>query len=171
MIPMQHTEEVLSVAYVKSIVSHFGHTYSTIDSDYGTDGCVRNIKQTEENKFIDLGTKFDCQIKATTDWELKNETIVYDMKVDAYNRLILRNNEAYIPCLLILLCLPKEKDRWVSVVPTSFQIRNCCYYAYLFGDLTTNSDWKRIFIPTKNIFNSENLEVLFSNFYRAVNYE
>lgn len=171
MIPMQHTEEVLSVAYVKSIVSHFGHTYSTIDSDYGTDGCVRNIKHTSDNKFIDLGTKFDCQLKATIDWEIKNEKIVYDMKVDAYNRLVLRNNEAAIPCLLILLCLPKEKDLWISNDPASFQIRNCCYFTYLYGEPTSNSDWKRIFIPTTNIFNSENLEVLFSDFNRAVNYE
>ena len=167
MIPIQHTEEVLSVSYVKAVVSQFGYTYECLDQDYGTDGCIRRIKKVKDS-FIDLGTKFDCQLKATMDWEIKNGKVIYDMKSEAYNRLVIRNNEADIPCLLILLCLPKDKSLWMSVDTSSMQIRNCCYYSYLKGDQTTNTSQKRIMIPERNIFNIDNLTLLFADFNKAV---
>lgn len=170
MIPFQHTEEILSISYVTSVVSHFGHTYSKIENDYGTDGCVRKIKR-NGNSYIDLGTKFDCQLKASINWEIKQNSVIYDMKADAYNRLVIRNNEADTPCLLILLCLPKNKSEWISIDADSFEIKNCCYYIFIDGETTTNSDNKRIFIPGKNIFNTENLAILFDDFEKATKHE
>jgi hypothetical protein len=167
MIPYQHTEEVLSVSYVKAVVSQFGHTYSTIESDYGTDGCVRKIKKTDQS-FIDLGTKFDCQLKASINWEKKENYIVYDLSSEAYNKLVLRNNESDIPCLLIILCLPKEKNEWLSISENALNIRNCCYFTYLYGTTTKNVGTKRIFIPMKNIFDINNLDLLFNDFEKAV---
>jgi hypothetical protein len=170
MIPMQHTEEVLSIAYVKSVVSHYGHTYTSIDQDYGTDGCVRRIKKIGE-EYIDLGTQFDCQLKSTIDWEIKEKTVSYDMRVDAYNRLIERNNGSDIPCLLILLCLPKKREDWLDIGEDSFKLQNCCYYTLINGEKTANTEKKRVFIPRSNLFNIHNLDLLFNDFSKAMHHD
>jgi len=169
-IPSQHTEEVLQVSYVSAVVSQFGHTYIVLDKDYGTDGIVRRIKR-HAGQIIDLGTAFDCQLKATINWEDKDGTIVFDLDADAYNKLVLRNTNSDTPILLILLCLPPDRKEWISVDANSFQIRRCCYFSYLTGEPTSNTGSKRIFIPAKNVFDLKNLELLFADFDKAVRNE
>ena len=167
MVPVQHTEEVLSVSYVTAVVSHFGHTFSTLSQDYGTDGIVRRIRRFE-NQVIDLGPVFDCQLKATIDWELVDGKIAYDLKAEAYNRLVLRNEHSDVPILLILMCLPKSKDDWLVISSESLQLRNCCYFHYLSGPTTTNTVSKRVFVSARNLFDATNLSRLFEDFEDAV---
>jgi len=153
MLTNEHIEESLSISYVNAIVAHAGQVFEIRDRDYGVDGSVVKIDKIA-NQYIDLGAAFDCQLKATVTWQFNEEKdlILYDMKVDAYNRLIRRNKNGTIPCVLILLCLPQSKNDWLTINEHELILRKCCYYYYLNGDETDNESSKRVKIPIVNIF-------------------
>lgn len=148
-IPIQSIEESLSVAHVGAIVSKAGASFNIVQQDYGVDVAVRKI-QSFNGKLMDLGTIFDCQLKSTVQWELKEDLIIYDVEIDTYNKLILRSQHSSTPCLLIVLCLPKEQDQWLISTQNELILKKCCYYYHLKGSTSTNGSSKRIKIPIKN---------------------
>ena len=164
MVSIQHIEESLSISYVNAIVANSGQSFDVRNRDYGVDGSVIRIQRIKD-QYIDMGPAFDCQLKATIDWSIdqESESINYDMKVEAYNRLIRRNENSTLPCFLILYCLPKNRDEWVNLSEEELILKKCCYFYYLNGAETDNTSQKRIKIPIKNIFNSDAVKQLITD--------
>jgi hypothetical protein len=158
----QHIEEELSISYVSAVVAFAGRSYQTIARDYGVDGAIRQIDQ-YNGKFIDIGTIFECQLKATINWSEKGNEILYDMEADAYNKLIYKNSKSTVPCILILLCLPKDKAKWLQVDPHQLAIKECCYYQKIEGDPTVNTSKVRVKISKDNKFNQSGIETLIAD--------
>jgi hypothetical protein len=155
-IPIQSIEESLSVAHVGAIVSKAGASFNIVQQDYGVDVEVRKV-QSFGGKLMDLGTIFDCQLKSTTNWEVKEGSIVYDVEIDTYNKLILRSKHSSIPCMLIVLCLPKEQDQWLISTNDELILKKCCYYYHLTGNTSSNNASKRIKIPITNRLTPESV--------------
>ena len=158
-VPMQDIEEALSVSYVSAIVAMSGYTFNTIDRDFGVDCEVRRV-MTYGSKRIDCGACYDLQLKATVNWELKDDHIIYDMRAEAYNKIVIRNRNSSTSCFLVLMCLPKEESEWMSISEQELKLRKCCYFYYLKGDETSNSSGIRIRIPISNILSPEAIEQL-----------
>ncbi len=114
------------------------------------------------NKKIDTGSILDCQLKSTINWSEDDVNIIYDMEADAYNKIILQNQRSSIPTYLILLCLPKEQINWISFTTDQLILRKCCFYQYISGDFTENTDSIRVRIPKTNLFNPEKILQLIS---------
>ena len=157
--PIKNIEESLSVAYSTAVLAHSGYSVDYVDEDYGTDISVRNIKKFN-NKYIDIGTIFDCQLKATVNWKIENELVIYDMKAEAFNRLVFRNKNSSIPIILVLLCLPKSQNEWLDITKEELMIKNCCYYYYINSEETSNKEQIRIKIPIKNKFHPNEIKIL-----------
>lgn len=150
MLPMQTIEELISVSYVSAIIARSGFSPNTIAKDYGVDLEVRNIG-IDGNKRIDLGSVLELQLKASVNWTLEELHVVYDLDADAYNRMIFRNENSFIPCYLVLCCLPKDEEDWIDVGEEELKIRRCCYYCLLEGPKSTNSSTKRLRIPRTHL--------------------
>ncbi len=151
-VPISNIEESLSVSYVSAIVAKAGASFNIVSKDYGVDISVRRIDK-YKGQLMDMGVVFDCQLKASVNWVLEDTTIAYDLEVDTYNKLIYRHQKSLTPCILVLLCLPKEQDNWLKVSEDELNIRKCCYYYYLkSGHFSQNKRTVRIRIPRNNIF-------------------
>jgi len=146
MLPTQTIEELISMSYVSAVIARAGFAPSTPDKDYGVDLAVRHIK-TFKSKRIDLGVVLEFQLKASINWETNDSHVIFDLDADAYNRLVCRRDNASTPCILVLCCLPKEENSWLSVCEDELVIRKCCYYHFIEGKETNNSSSIRIKIP------------------------
>ena len=149
-IPIQSIEESVSVSCVIAIVSRAGASYDLIPRDYGVDLTVRRVDSIN-GKRMDMGGILDCQLKATINWSEDNGHIIYDLDSDTYNKLLYRKANSSIPCLLVLMCLPKNEKNWVCASEDSLIIKKCCYYYSVSGNPTSNKSSKRIRIPRKQL--------------------
>lgn len=157
MLPVQTIEELLSVAYVSAVVARSGFVPNSVQHDFGVDLSVRRIGAVGSRR-IDLGTFLDLQLKASVSWSLTDEHLAFDLDADAYNRLIIRREQAATPCALVVCCLPRDESTWLDVREDELVLKKCCYYHFLDGTQTKNSSSKRIHIPRSQILTPQSLK-------------
>jgi hypothetical protein len=161
-VPIQTTEELLSIAHVSAIVAYSGHISGKVEHDFGVDIEVRRIGNFD-GKRIDLGTIIDLQLKSTINWEIKKEYLVYDITVEAYNRLVMRNNKSSTPCILVVCCLPNDNSKWLDVREKKLILRKCCYYFFVSGSPSRNKRSVRLKIPRAHLLTPETIDNLVSD--------
>lgn len=98
----------------------------------------------------------DYQAKATVNWELVDGNIVYDLEADTYNNFANRSS-AEATMILILLCLPKDRNSWHGTSSDETVLRHCCYWHAISGEPTPNTAKKRIFIPAEQLLTPTSL--------------
>lgn len=166
MLTTQTIEELLSVSCVSAIIARSGFAPSVVSKDYGVDLEVRRIGVNGSQR-IDLGSFLDLQLKASINWQLTTDHVVYDIEADAYNRLVFRRDNSSIPCALVLCCLPKDATTWISVGEDELVIRKCCYYHFIDGTETKNSSSKRLHIPRRQLLTPDALTGLRDSLYEG----
>lgn len=159
MLPVQSIEELLSVAYVSAVVARSGFVPASVQHDFGVDLSVRRIGAFGSRR-IDLGTFLDLQLKASVNWSLTDEHLAFDLEADAYNRLVIRREQAATPCALVVCCLPKDDSTWLHVCEEELTLKKCCYYHFVSGPQTPNSSSKRIHIPRSQLLTPHSLKEL-----------
>jgi hypothetical protein len=161
MITVQHTQECISVAYVHAVAGMAGVNYKgTATHDYGVDGVLSPVKILNKRR-VESGFQIDFQLKSSTNWQENSTEIYYDIESKTYNDLVQREKRA-TPLILLLLCLPKDKDEWVCWNDECVVLRRMCYWAKLCGTPTSNTSTKRIAIPKHQIFTPESLVEILS---------
>lgn len=157
MITDEHRQEQLSRAYVHAVAAHAGLIFEPATEDYGVDGSVRVVKENNGRRFV-AGHSLDLQLKATTSWSVREDSVVYDLEAKTYNDLVTRFNEPRgTPMVLVVLCLPANEKEWLTVLPDQMILRHCCYWCRVGGLRTTNTATQRIKIPNKNILDQASL--------------
>lgn len=156
MLPVQTIEELISESYVSAIIARSGFVPNSISKDFGIDLEVRNIASYGSRR-IDMGAFLSLQLKASVNWSLEDDYVIYDMEADAFNRLVFRRDQSALPCALILCCLPDDKSLWMTVCEDELIIKKCCYYYFVEGPETPNSSSKRIRIPRDQLLTPESL--------------
>lgn len=172
MITSQHQEELIHLAYVQAVAAGAGANTAFSHYDYGIDvsfGMVERTYKGTNSKgqslydYYENGIKIASQLKATITWQASAADIIYDLDADAYNKIIRMNAKRNgTPMILILLCLPRHKTRWMSVGAQELVLRNCCYWIKLQGQTTNNSSSIRIRIPKHQVFDPKALSVILS---------
>ncbi len=157
MLTQQHIEEWLSRAYVMAVAARAGVGIGNPYQDYGVDGTFSKI-QFLNGRRRETGIKIDYQLKASKNWKLDGENIVYDLEAKTYNDLVARSlTKRSSPLILLLLCLPEDTSKWVEQSEDHLIVRRCCYWARFSGDSTPNSKTARIRISRKQLFTPETL--------------
>jgi hypothetical protein len=156
---MQSLEERLSISYVSAVVARAGFAFDLIQQDYGVDLGIRRIDRFRGN-LVDMGVAVDCQLKATINWHENAESILYDMEVESYNKLIHRSRNSASPCILVLYCLPKNEVQWLAIDDQQLSLRKCCYWIFLNGPVSENKESCRVSIPKANWFCPEGVTKL-----------
>ena len=93
MITRQHRQEQLSRAYLHAVAADAGLIFDATSVDYGVDGAIRVVKQHNGRRLLS-GHSLDVQLKATTNWQVEVNSIVYDLEAKTYNDLVERFGEA-----------------------------------------------------------------------------
>jgi len=158
-IPLTQVEELLSISCVNAIVSKAGALFSPNAIDFGVDASIRKVGEFNGER-IDLGCVFDLQLKASINWKREEKHIVYDMRAEAYNKLIKRNENSTIPCLLVLMCLPRDNAAWLLTTEERTVLQESCYFFHIQGDATNNGRSFRIRIPRENLLTPDAVGLL-----------
>lgn len=152
-LPLDHIKERLSNAYASAVAARAGATFQPKHPEYGDDAFIQEVRRLPNGKYQATGWGFWCQLKATTTSELKDDHVVYDMEVEAYNKLARWRGAA--PCILVLFRLPKNPDEWLTLDEEQLLLKRCCYWMHITGPPSTNEFSQRIRIPRTQMFTPE----------------
>jgi Domain of unknown function (DUF4365) len=122
----QHTEESLCFAHIYALAGIAGVNYTANRYDYGVDGRFTLVTNRGSRR-VNTGFDLDYQAKATVNWELVDGNILYDLEAKTYNDFVSRT-PAEATMILILLCLPKERNAWHGTSCDETILRHCCYW-------------------------------------------
>jgi Domain of unknown function (DUF4365) len=153
----QHIIESLSRAYVRALAGKAGLNLSVREYDYGVDGNFDEITIRDKRR-VESGFSLSFQLKASTQWQRDDNTVIYDLEAKTYNDLVLRRNfRMAVPCVLILFALPPDPSQWLIYNEEEMRLRGSCYWDYLSGAPTENRQSVRIRIPRQQRLTSESL--------------
>lgn len=145
-------EEALSCVYVRAVAARAGYTMSTPSPD--RDGVDLQIHAGGARR-----PALNVQLKATVNLERRGDGHVrYPLKRRNYDLLRI---ETQTPRLLVVLDLPNEEDRWMTVTEDELVLRHRAYWLSLQGyKETANKESITIPIPEGNLFDVEGLRRL-----------
>ena len=145
-------EEALSCVYVRAIAARAGYTTSKLSLD--RDGVDLQIQAGGE-----MRPALDLQLKATVNLERRDDGHVhFPLKRRNYDLLRM---ETQTPRLLVVLDLPKDEARWMTVTEDELVLRHRAYWLNLQGrEETENKASITVAIPKGNLFYVESLRCL-----------
>ncbi len=129
-ITVPHQKELLGVSYATAVAASAGVVISKcIFHDYGTDLTFSPVSTLPNGKRQCTGFDYHFQLKSTVDFKIVGDTVVYELEADAYNLFAYWTGPS--PCYLLLMCLPREFNEWVSITEDLVELRKCCYWEYI----------------------------------------
>jgi len=160
----QHIKEDLSRAYIQALAGQAGVIVRIGEEshDYGIDGDFEAV-QMIGGKRKQTGCPIKFQLKATVAWKEEAEQIEYELDVATYNHLIsLSSNRVAAPIVLVVLCLPPDRDDWAQFKEDVLELKKCCYYKQLVGSPVNKADTskEKVFIRSDHRLTPEVLREL-----------
>ncbi len=149
-IPLDHMMEDLHEAYASAVVARAGATFTLKRREYGTDAFIQGVRVLPNGTYMPMGQPIACQLKATTTSVLEPDDVVYDMKVEAYNKLA--RWDGATPIILILFRLPEDPGEWLALDEDQLLLKKCCYWAHINDPPSDNMSSVRIRIPRTQAF-------------------
>lgn len=145
-------EEAMSRAYAYAVAARAG--YAVTHADFDWDG-------------IDMEIKAGGAMRPAIAIQLK-ATIGLDEPVRAAYQYALRKRNydllripTQVPRILVVLRLPRDESRWLTVGQEELVLRHCAHWVSLRGrSETQNADSVTISLPEKNVFNVDSLLIL-----------
>jgi hypothetical protein len=151
MMTQNDIEEAISRAYVFAVAGRAGVNISGPIKDYGTDGTFKRVVVFEGQRF-DSGFPIDFQLKASIGCKLEPHHLVYDLAVDAYQKLVYRRNHGSSPQILIVMALHPDAAEWIGHSEEALLLRQCCYWYQVGANYTENSSSIRLRVPRNQQF-------------------
>lgn len=150
MLPDTEIQKEMSEAYLRAVVFRVGFGLDEPKNDRGIDGTIRDPNRL--GRGID---RIDYQLKSTTRYEIRDANIIYDLRVENYNQLVI---ETDVPRVLILYLMPPDSDQWLSHSVDELILRKCAYWVSLMSmPRSPNSSTQRVEVPLANIFSHDEL--------------
>ncbi|MYE00757.1 MAG: DUF4365 domain-containing protein [Alphaproteobacteria bacterium] len=145
-------KEALSFVYAQAIAAGAG--YSATKPDIDRDSVDLHIRAGG-----DMRPGLDLQLKATGGLQApKDSAFGFRLSIKNYNDLRLATQT---PRLLVVLDLPGNEEKWMTVDPKKLILRRCAYWVNLHGlGETTNQTKITVQIPETNRFTVEALRGL-----------
>lgn len=154
----EHIKEELCRAHISAIAAMAGLNQGRDNLDYGVDGRFVEVEWNGRG-YVSSGVSIEYQAKATVRWEIRGGHVVYALEADAYNAIAGRGSYR-TPLILILLCLPRQRQGWHRIDDAGTYLREHCYW-HIFGPpKTTNISSVTIQIPLAQRFTPEALQDL-----------
>ena len=155
MLSRNFDQEQLSWAYLRAVVHDSGgyRIYTPDIDDHRVDGSIKSLSRGIN--------QVDFQLKSTRRFEVRNDSILYDLRVENYNDLI---REDDLPRALILYLMPDDEDEWLVQSKDELCLRYCAYWVFLMGQArSSNVSTERVAIPTANMLDIAGLHNMFNS--------
>ena len=145
-------EEALSRVYARAVAAIAG--YVTADTDFDRDGVDLRIQSGGA-----MRPALDLQLKATINLRASPGGH-YRFPLNRRNYDLLRM-ETQTARLLVVLHLPRNEERWVTITAEELVMRRRAYWLNLRNcDATDNQSSVTVRIPMGNVFDVDNLRAL-----------
>jgi len=152
LLDIPHQKEALSRTYVRAVAARAG--YVTTDHDFDRDGIDLGIKAGGK-----MRPALDLQLKATENLgNPKGEFYHFPLKSGNYDKLRI---DTQTPRILVVLDLPKDESKWMTITPDCLVMRRRAYWLNLRGcEETSNRSTITVQIPRDNLFHVDSLRYL-----------
>ena len=149
-------QEQMSLSYVRAVIFSTGFNLSRYEvDDHGIDGTIKSYDRGRD--------RVDFQLKSTTQYDIRNGNIIYDLRAENYNQLIENNG---LPQVLILFIMSADDSLWISQNHYEMCLRKCAYWVDLTGEQpSNNSSTVRVEVPMVNIFDQNGLRSMFHQLF------
>lgn len=155
-------KEEISYAFIHSIASFLGAEMTKNGRMLDNDGIDLTIRL-PQNRLGDTKNPkpgLDIQMKCTSspNYDASKNYLNFELKTNVYEKMKRANNMN--PTIFMILILPKDVDKWVSVDPDYLAIRhNALWYnpADDTKEIKKDSSTVRIKIPVENIVDRDSL--------------
>ena len=151
-IPPNLAKQELQFAYFRAVVADAGATVAKPEPDIGIDFIVAGAQMLKDGTYSPTGLTFHCQLKASTDWRIEGDFIVYPVKADSYNKLAGLQKGLGV---LIVFRLPKDGTDILTVEEHRLQLENCCYWYLVPRKPTQNTSSETIQIHRSQLFDRD----------------
>ncbi len=149
-------KEDFSYAYIYAVATAAGYSLQTATrrlDDNGIDTTI-TVPGKINSKCL---PRFDVQIKSTSQNILTEESIKYKLGIKNYNEL--REDDPFVPQLLILVLVPEKTEDWILQTEEALCLKRCGYWLSLRGkQAVSNQTTITVEIPRQNIFSPQALQ-------------
>ena len=145
-------KESLSRVYAQVVAARAGHVTGHPELD-------RDSIDLRIESGGSMGPALEIQLKATVNLAIQDDGhFHFPLKRRNYDLLRI---ETQTPRLLVVLDLPDDKERWVTITEEELVLRRRAYWLNLKGYVETeNLSTVTVRIPTRNVFDVKNLHSL-----------
>lgn len=151
-------KEDFSYAYIYAVASSVGYSLQAATrrlDDSGIDATITVPGKINSKRL----PRFDVQIKSTSRNILKDESIKFRLTAKNYDEL--RDNDLFVPQLLIVVLIPEDVNNWLSQTEESLCLKRCAYWLSLRGRPPLEQQSTiTIEIPRQNIFSPNALKTI-----------
>jgi hypothetical protein len=151
MLTVNQIESELSIAYVQAVSAHAGFAteFKRIDMD-SVDVSIEAKGLLTANSILH-SPKVDIQLKASINCNMENgDTIPFPLSIKNYNDL---RAKTLVPRILVVLCLPPDRDNWLTHSLDDLILRRCAYWVSLLGEPEiSNTATRTVQVPKINTF-------------------
>jgi len=146
-------KEEINVAYVLAIAAVRGFATEVTRVDYDSvDATINANGYLVEDSHL-YSPEIKVQLKATSSPTIIDNSIHFALPTKNYNDL---RAVTAVPRLLVVLCLPENREEWLAHSAEQLVVKQCAYYVSLreMPD-TTNSRSVTVHIPMTNVFSPD----------------
>lgn len=151
-------KEDFSYAYIYAVASNMGYSLQAATrrlDDSGIDATITVPGKINSRRL----PRFDVQIKSTSRNILKDESIKFRLTAKNYDEL--RENDPFVPQLLIVVLIPEDINNWLSQTEESLCLKRCAYWLSLRGQPPLEQQSTiTVEIPRQNIFSPNALKTI-----------
>lgn len=152
--------EQISKAIIHAIASQEGHEVSFRGTDI--DSIDNSIHSIEGKR-----PQIDFQLKSTSSpvFIEKGKTLSFSLSMKNYNDLRI---ETINPRIIIVVILPKDINNWMEYDINKIILYSSSYWVSIQGhEEKSNTNEVTIHIPKTNVFNSNQLKILFNKIHKG----
>lgn len=145
-------KEALSLIYARAVAARAGYVTEVLSPDRDSvDLCIHAGGR--------MRPLLDLQLKATINLKRSRDGFLhFRLRIKNYNDLRIKVQSLR---LLVVLDLPKKKQRWMTITQDELILRHRAYWLNLQGyEETANQSSVTVRIPEENLFNVESLRTL-----------
>ncbi|QYG04812.1 DUF4365 domain-containing protein [Janthinobacterium sp. PAMC25594] len=159
----QNVESELSYAYLHAVAAHAGASCSSSGRHMDNAGVDATI--TGWGPFPDGGYRQEVSINIQLKATIKVPAEVgssFSYSLDGISRYDdLRTDAMALPRILVVLFLPKTRDKWITHADDALSLHKCAYWVSLRGaQPSTNATSQVVYLPKSQRFDVAGLSVL-----------
>jgi hypothetical protein len=159
MLTENRIKEQLSIAYIQAIASYAGFAVENTRIDMDSIDVTIKARGLLHQDSVFSSPKIELQLKATSGVKITDREFSFALPIKNYDDL--KVEKPIVPRLLVVLCLPDDRTKWLEHSADMLIMRKCVYWANLKGmPECENETTKTIRILVDNLLSSEKLKDL-----------